>query len=288
MEEKREMIFSNKQDSRISINAGCKYYQISRSSFYYKSKKQRVSEEELERMIIYIFDKSDQTYGSRRLKGSLKKIGIIVDRSRLNKIMKRLNLVAVADISHRPPSNKYVVNNAAVFNILDRKFSGRRLYEVIVSDVTYTFINGKWNYLCVMLDLCSRQILGYAVSEHRNSALVDKAFNSMEIDYSRIQIFHSDRGGEFMSKLLNSTLTNYGIQRSLSDKGCPIDNAVCESLFNTIKTEFIKRNVFVSLEEFKYYLGKYITFYNTERLHSSLGYNSPLEYSQLQLQMEDI
>ena len=280
MAEKKAVIFSDKQEHSISINAGCKYYGISRSSYYNKPKK-RIEDKELDDLIIFFFDKSFQTYGSRRLKKSLKNIGITVDRGRLNQIMKRLNLVPVSDFSGSPKRNDYVVNNATVFNILDRKFSGRGLYEVIISDVTYTLINGKWNYLCVMVDLCSRQILGYAVSDRHDASLVEQAFMSMQIDFYKIKIFHTDRGGEFMSKHLQEQLTYYGIERSLSDKGCPIDNAVCESLFNTIKKEFIKRSVFVSLQEFAYYLRSYITFYNTERFHSSLGYHSPVEYAQM-------
>jgi transposase InsO family protein len=246
MAEKRVVIFSNKHEHSISISAGCKYYGISRSSFYSKSNK-RIEDKELDDLLIFFFDKSFQTYGSRRLKESLNKIGISVDRGHLNKIMKRLNLVPVSDFSHSPKRNDYLVNNATIFNILGRKFSGRALYEVVVSDVTYTLINGKWNYLCVMVDLCSRQILGYAVSDKHDASLVEQAFMSMQIDFFKIKIFHSDRGGEFLGKDLQEQLTYYDIERSLSDKGCPIDNAVCESVFNTIKKEFIKRSVFVSL-----------------------------------------
>jgi putative transposase len=282
MEEKRAMIFSNKQDHKISINAGCKYYKISRSSYYDKRTKKHISEKELEEIIVYIFHKSFETWGARRIKKYLEKIGLRVDRGKIAKIMKRLQLVAVVDPPRYKGPGKATVNNDMIQNILARQFSGRKLYEVIVSDVTYLKINQKWYFLCVMLDICSRQILSYAVSEHRDSALVEQAFKSMQIDHSRIEIFHTDRGSEFSSKIIGDLLRKYDIKRSLSEKGCPIDNAVCESLFSTFKREFFKRSEFVNLPEFMYYLDKYVTFYNNDRLHSSLDYKTPIEYAQIQ------
>jgi putative transposase len=96
-------------------------------------------------------------------------------------------------------------------------------------------------------------------------------------------MFHTDRGNEFKNKLIDEALEAFGIQRSLSMKGCPYDNAVAEATFKTIKTEFVKRRQFESLEILNHELHDYVNWFNRIRIHQTLGYLSPIDYKQLHL-----
>ena len=98
------------------------------------------------------------------------------------------------------------------------------------------------------------------------------------MDLSKIQLFHTDRGNEFKNKLIDEALETFKIKRSLSMKGCPYDNAVAEATFKIIKTEFVKRRHFDSLEDLKRELYDYVHWFNNIRIHGTLGYVSPVEY----------
>lgn len=108
--------------------------------------------------------------------------------------------------------------------------------------------------------------------------MVYRAFASIKSNLHQIQIFHTDRGKEFKNKLLNEALETFGINRSLSIKGCPYDNAVAEATFKSIKTEFVKGWHFDSLEELTSELQDYVHWFNYIRIHGTLGYMSPVNY----------
>ncbi len=95
---------------------------------------------------------------------------------------------------------------------------------------------------------------------------------------NKIQIFHTDRGNEFKNQIIDDTLSAFGINRSLSMKGCPYDNAVAEATFKIIKTEFVNSQIFENLDQLKYQLADYVNWFNNHRIHSSLGYLTPYEY----------
>ena len=120
-------------------------------------------------------------------------------------------------------------------NVVDRKFDNRKVLEVVVSDLTYVRVNGKWNYVCLITDLHNREILGYSAGPNKTADLVYKAFSTIKCNLMNIQIFHTDRGNEFKNNSIENLLNGFGINRSLSKKGCPYDNAVAEALFKTFK-----------------------------------------------------
>lgn len=136
--------------------------------------------------------------------------------------------------SHVPKCNKDKVEN-----VVDRKFKGQLEYSVVVSDLTYIRVGMSWNYICVLIDLFNREIIGYSAGRNKDAKLVIKAFSKVNINLSNINIFHTDRGNEFKNKLIDETLETFCIERSLSMKGCPYDNAVAEATYKIIKTEFV-------------------------------------------------
>lgn len=132
--------------------------------------------------------------------------------------------------------------------------------------------------MCVLLDLHAREIVGFSCGPRKTSTLVYEAFASVKHKLSQIEYFHTDRGSEFKSYEISELLEVFGIERSLSAKGNPYDNAVAEATFKIIKTEFIRKSSFRSLSELKEQLSTYIHWFNHQRVHSTLGYLSPIEY----------
>lgn len=136
----------------------------------------------------------------------------------------------------------------------------------------------NWNYICVLVDLFNREIIGYSAGPHKTAALVKQAFMAVNGSLEKINIFHTDRGNEFKNQLIEETLETFSIARSLSHKGCPYDNAVAEATFKIIKTEFVQNQTFTNLDVLKLQLADYVNWFNNHRIHSSLGYLTPAEY----------
>ena len=170
------------------------------------------------------------------------------------------------------------VNNAQSPNLLNRKYDGQERLAAVVSDLTYVRVGQKWNYVCILLDLHNREIIGYSSGVHKDAALVRSAFASVKVNLHTIQMFHTDRGSEFDNHLIDELLGTFDIKRSLSLKGCPYDNAVAEATFKMIKAEFISRRVFEYPEQLAVELADYIHWFNNVRLHGALDYNSPVNF----------
>lgn len=128
------------------------------------------------------------------------------------------------------------------------------------------------------MDIFNRKIIGYSYAKNKDARLVHKVFSSIKTNLSNIKIFHTDRGNEFKNKFIDEILETFNIERSLSMKGCPYDNAVAEATYKIIKTEFAFNRVFKSLQELKRELRAYVLWYNNKRIHSSLNYMTPVEY----------
>lgn len=192
----------------------------------------------------------------------------------------RLNgLVSAYTIKKYRP-HKDNTNNENKPNILDRQFNEKQRYEVIVSDLTYVRVGNEWNYICILLDLHNREIIGYSCGKHKNTQLVYNAIATVKTNLYNLQIFHTDRGSEFKNYLIDDLLKEFDIRRSLSAKGCPYDNAVAEAQFKIIKTEFVHSRHFANLQHLKQELAAYVYWFNNKRIHGSLGYKTPVEFTQ--------
>lgn len=131
--------------------------------------------------------------------------------------------------------------------------------------------------------LLTIQIIGYSAGQKKDAALVYQAFSSVKRNLKDISIFHTDRGNEFKNKTIDDVMETFEIKRSLSKKGCPYDNAVAEATFKIFKTEFVYPNTFKTLDELKLMLSDYTKWFNNFRMHSTLGYLTPVEYRQKHL-----
>lgn len=249
---------------------------VPRSLVYYK-KKQRKTDSRLENEIIRIFKSSRNNYGSRKIKKELIKLEIIASRRKIRQVMKKYNLVSNYTVKQFKV-HKTGCNNDKIDNVVNREFNNRNNLEVVVSDLTYVRVRDKWCYVCLLINLFNREIVGFSADRNKTAELVYDAFLNSNVNLSKVQIFHTDRGNEFKNKLIDEVLETFDIKRSLSHKGCPYDNAVAEATYKIIKTEFAFNKVFDSLDELKLELADYINWFNNKRIHSSLGYMSPVEY----------
>lgn len=252
-----------------------------RSTFYYKPKRSEI-DVGFENAVIEEFNNSRKNYGTRKLKIMLARQKYYASRKRIGNVMKKYNLVSNYTLKLAKKSCKTAVNEDNVENVVNREFTDRKPLEVVVSDLTYVKVAGKWNYICILLDLCNRKIIGSAVGKNKEATIVKTAFFSVKTDLRRIKFFHTDRGSEFKNKMIEGILTAFDIKRSLSAKGTPVDNAVAESMYSVIKTEFAFHREFVSFDELELLWFDYVNWYNNIRIHGSLGYLSPAEYEATQ------
>jgi len=259
----------------------CKLLCLNRSSYYYNNVEKK-AETELENAVIHEFYLSRRNYGTRKLKRQLARAqnghpALRVSRRKIGKIMKKYSLVSKY-ILKRTKQRVNDVNNDVIPNIVERDFSDRKPLEVVVSDLTYLKCAGRWHYLCLLLDLHGRKVIGSAIGRKKDAMLVKTAFYGVQADLRNIKIFHTDRGSEFKNQVIDEIIKAFGIKRSLSAKGAPIDNAVAESMYNIVKTEFVYDEEFIDLHELELKWFDYVNWYNNIRIHGSLGYLTPVEY----------
>lgn len=271
----------------------CNYLSISKNSYYHWLKHHTIisvkpSKVYLMDRIRAVFIDSREIYGSYRVQKMLEKESLYYSRSYVAVLMKEMGLrsilkrkfVVTTDSNHSYPISK---------NILDRKFDSYKIGEKWVSDITYIRVNDDWNYLTTIMDLADRKIVGWSLSEDMTTEnTVWKAWllatNTRKIRYNFI--FHSDQGVQYASNKMSCVLrNNIKITQSMSRKGNCWDNATAESLFKTIKYECTNRYKFTSNKQLFDCLEDYIRWYNTKRIHSTLGYKTPLE---MQLELEKI
>lgn len=258
------------------MTALCKILNIPRSTYYY-TKSLLAADILAENAVIEVFKASRGIYGTRKIKASLAKQGIVLSRRRIGRIMGKYGLVSKYTEKHYKVHTT-TCNEDPVKNEVNRDFDGRAPYEVIVSDLTYVRVKSSWHYICILVDVFNREIIGYSAGQHKNADLVYRAFARANCLLTDIRLFHTDRGSEFKNGMIEGLLKAFNIQRSLSHKGCPYDNAVAEATFKSIKVEFVHNRVFESLEVLQLELSDYVHWFNTQRIHGALGYMTPKEY----------
>jgi len=229
--------------------------------------------------IARIFKESRNNYGTRKIKKELAKLPVPkqVSRRRIGRLMNELGLVSNYTVAQFKP-HKSSCNEAPVKNELQSQFKQDKKLAVIVSDLTYVRVGKKWHYVCLFVDLFNREIIGHSAGANKTEEPVYQAIASIQAKLNDVKMFHTDRGKEFDNKLISEALKTFGIQRSLSMKGCPYDNAVAEATFKVFKTEFANGAHFSSLEQLALELDDYVHWFNNIRIHGTLGYLTPMEF----------
>jgi putative transposase len=256
-----------------------------KESAYYAWKKRPESQRSKENIDLLIkikneFENSHKTYGSPRITAALKKSGETCGKKRVARIMKE-NGIAVRRRKKFQVVSKAVKEEETLNNILDRNFKPDRPNKAWVSDITYIETRSGWLFLCVIIDLFSRKVVGWSMSCKMDTRMVIRALN-MACSNRKPEkglIFHSDRGVQYASKDFKKLLQGLGFIQSMSRKGNCWDNACAESFFHTLKIEKLYLHNLLSIDESKRLIFQYIEiFYNRKRLHSFIGYNNPVEF----------
>jgi transposase InsO family protein len=235
---------------------------------------------ELVNKIKNAFNKSKKSYGYRRIYQQLKNDGEKCYKNGIYKLMKANGLQAKGRRKYRVTTNS---NHSLLRepNRLQRQFNPEQLNSFWAGDITYIWTREGWLYLSVVMDLSSRKIISYKLSARMNKELVSSCLHTA-IRSRKPQaglIFHSDQGSQYASKEVKNILSSIGALGSMSRRGNCWDNAVVESFFKTIKTEMLNYEQLQTRAEAEMKIFSYIEmFYNTERLHSSLGYQSPVTF----------
>ncbi|WP_432228213.1 IS3 family transposase [Enterococcus faecalis] len=276
---KRQVIDANRH--KYSVSAMCKILSISRQTYYYQAKVVE-SEAELEELIQKEFIRNRKAYGTRKLKECLAKLGLQVSRRKIGRNMKQRVLQSTYTLAHFNVHTS-TCNEAKTGNVLDRTFSQEAPLEAIVTDLTYVRVGKKWHYICLILDLFNREIIGYSCGEKKDAALVKEAFGRIPYPLTDVKLFHTDRGKEFDNQAIDEILNGFEITRSLSKKGCPYDNAVAESTYKSVKVEFVHQYQFETLAQLRLELFDYVHWWNYLRLHGTLGYETPIRFRQRRL-----
>jgi transposase InsO family protein len=270
-----------------NVKRACVLLEVSRAAFYEwaihtPSPRQRADEELLEK-IKSVHRDSKETYGSPRVHAQLRRNGQVCGKNRIARLMQENGIVGRA---RRRAKKTTIPDPDGAANAVDlvKRVFGPGTIEIDhlwCSDISYVRTWEGWMYLATVIDVASRRVVGWAMADHMRAELVCDAL-TMAIEQRRPApglIFHSDRGSQYTSSQFTTMLERNGIRRSLSRPGQCWDNAVQESFFSTLKCELIHRHAWPTRARARSAIFEYIEgFYNRRRLHSSLGYVSPVDY----------
>jgi len=269
---------------RLSIEHMCQLVVVTRRGFYRSLRQREPAEEEMEvrSLIQQIALEHRRRYGYRRITAELHRRGVPVNRKKVARMMRDDNLLAIQ------PKRFVVTTNSShklevYLNLASRmKLTG--INQLWVADITYVRLKDEFVYLAVILDGFSRKVVGWALDHTMMSSRLTVA--ALERAVAERQpppglVHHSDRGLQYASPEYVAALEKYGMVASMSRPANPFDNASCESFMKTLKREEIYANRYRDLDHLRANVEEFIEqYYNQQRLHSALGYQSPVEFEQ--------
>src|SRR6266487_242586 len=276
--------FIREHQEEFSVKRMCQLLGVTRSGYYaWQSEKAGPPELENKMLVEQIrveYKRSRQTYGSPRIWAGLRGLGSACGRHRVARLMRREGIRPPKRHRRYPVTTQRQPGVIPAPNRLNQDFSATTVNTKWVSDFTYIDTAEGWLYLAIILDLFSRKVVGWAMSAHMNTTLVETALHmalqTRQPDASLLH--HSDQGSQYSSADYQSTLASRNIQLSMSRVGNCYDNAVAESFFGTLKAECVTSQFAIQAIA-RTTIFEYIeVWYNRQRLHSTLGYLSPNDF----------
>lgn len=276
---------------KIPVEFSCRYFGVNRSHYYrYIDRKNTIrfqTKAKIVREIKKIFRDSHETYGSPRIFRELKKQGIKVSENTVAKYMNELSLDARLKKKFRvqtTDSNHHSPIADRLFKVEEHQTLPAAPGELLAGDITYLRLGSTFVYLAVVLDVFTREVVGWSMQKTLHTSLV---LDAMSIAMKKMGsdseiIFHSDRGSQYASDAYRKFLKQSNVLPSMSRRGNCYDNSYVESWFSSLKKEWIYRKPYSTESELKSLVFQYIeTWYNNRRSHSALGYRSPKDYKKL-------
>jgi transposase len=241
---------------------------------------QYTDNEEIKGKIGEIYEASKKRYGCIKIKHALENYDIYISQNRVLRLMRQMGIKSIICPKYR--HHNHPVDDVKRQNLLNRQFQADKPNQIWLTDITYirTLKNG-WTYLAVVLDMCTRKIIGYSYSKNMTAELATDALIDAcrKQGYPKDVLLHSDQGSQYTSALFVQTATRLNMRLSYSAKGTPLDNSPMESFNSILKKEEIYIDVYVDFESATIKIFDFIEgFYNRNRIHSSIGFMSPVDF----------
>jgi putative transposase len=266
----------------------CLALRVPRSSYYAwrqrRPSRRALESQALRQKLAELFVSNRKVYGSPRLTVCLQRAGLRCSRNRVARHMRALQLKARQKRAFRPKTTDANHPHPIARNLLAAAPKPQSANRIWVSDITYVFTAQGWLYLAAIMDLYSRKIVGWSVSHSLKATLVKAALQQAWVDRRPAAglLHHSDRGVQYASSAYRALLHSCRMCPSMSSTGNCYDNAAMESFWSTLKTEWLHQRPFQTHQEARLAIFDYIeTFYNPKRLHSALGYHSPVDFERI-------
>ena len=265
-----------KAEQNLNLSHLCQLFDVPVSSYYYQSV-HKPNDAAYRDKLTVIHNENFQAYGRRRMKVALADSGINLGVFKIARLMKQAGIIAkVPKKPHYYPSGKQKPN---IPNELKRQFNPPQVNTHWVGDVTYIRHHQGWSYLATVLDLGSREIVGYALSQTPDAQLARQALmQAVKIQQPKTShlMFHSDQGVQYSANLFKQTLSLHRIKQSMSRRGNCWDNAVQERFFRSLKSEYLNGLSFINHQAVVLAVEHYIRYYNNKRINSTIGYMTPV------------
>ena len=271
---------AEKLSGEYSVHIICDALDIARGTYYnhvLRNKRDNTwyakRREELRIQIQEVFDENHQIFGAEKITAVLKSKGVKTSTKMVRELMRNMGLVSI----RQEAKSLYTDEARKHKNYLNQEFDPDAPNKVWVSDITYFKCNEKSYYICVIIDLYARKVIGYKVGKKNSTQLIKTTLKhayESRLPASSL-IFHSDRGSNYCSKTLNDYVKSLGLVRSFSRPYVPYDNSVIESFFASMKREELYRKKYRIETDLYEAIDDYIEFYNTRRPHSKIQYKTP-------------
>jgi transposase InsO family protein len=281
--------FIEKESEHFAITVLCRVCRVSRSTYYdWVAKGEGPSEADvfeahLANRIYDIWVKSHRRYGAPRVTVALRKGGDHVNEKRVARLMAVLGIAGICGrkkikTTRRDPSHPLAAD------LVERDFSADAPDELWLTDVTYIATDEGWLYLCSILDVFSRRLLGWSMADHLRTELCLDTLDAAAMVRGRHRfvgtVLHSDHGCQYTSAEFNQRCTAMGIVQSMGTVGDSYDNCMMESAWSSLKRELVYETHFSTKDEARRAVFEWLIWYNSERLHSSIDYMSPMEFEE--------